>query len=192
VLRYIATPLGIKNYSVSHDSLKKFKIEKKVYHFSSRKKVISVIGHTHRPLFESLSKIDSIKFKIEQLCRRYPETRADEKQRIERDIRYYKNELNHTYKNNYKNGSNSSLYNANLLIPCLFNSGTVVGKRGITSIEIANNSIALIHWFNRKKTDKHFSHNDGSTERIGKSDVFRLTIKNENLDYIFTRIKLLA
>jgi UDP-2,3-diacylglucosamine pyrophosphatase LpxH len=191
-LRYIASPLGIKNYSVSHDSLKKFKIEKKVYNFSSRNKIISIIGHTHRPLFESLSKIDSIKFRIEQLCRKYTSAKNRERNKIEKDIGYYKGELKHIYEQNYKNGSKSSLYNANLLIPCLFNSGTAIGNSGITAIEIAENSIALVHWFDRRKSEKHFLHNGQYPERLGESDFFKLTLKKDHLDYIFTRIKLLA
>jgi hypothetical protein len=43
-----------------------------VYGFSSRRKIVSIIGHIHRPLFESLSKIDTLKYRIEQLCRHYP------------------------------------------------------------------------------------------------------------------------
>jgi predicted phosphodiesterase len=67
ILRYIANPLGIKNYSVSHDSRIRFQTEKRVYNFSRHMQIVSLIGHTHRPLFESLSKVDCLKFKIEQL-----------------------------------------------------------------------------------------------------------------------------
>lgn len=54
-LKYFANPLGIKSYSVSHSSQKQYKIEKRVYGFSSFNKVVSIIGHTHRPLFESFT-----------------------------------------------------------------------------------------------------------------------------------------
>ena len=192
LLRYFVFPLGIKNYSVSHDSMKKFKVEKRAYDFSIRKKVISIIGHTHRPLFESLSKIDSIKFKIEQLCRLYTDADDMNKKKIEKDISYYRKELEYLYRKNMKNGSKSSLYNANLVIPCLFNSGCVIGKLGMTSIEITGNEIALAHWFDRRVSMKHFSHNEHVPERLGESEYYRLTIKKDFLDYIFTRIKLLT
>ncbi len=82
------------------------------------------------------TKIDSIKFKIEQLCRLY--TGADErnKKKIETDISYYRAELEYLYQKNMKNGSKSSLYNANLVIPCLFNSGCIIGKRGMASNDV--------------------------------------------------------
>jgi hypothetical protein len=109
-----------------------------------------------RPLFESLSKIDSIKFKIEQLCRIYNSTGDGEKNKIEQELQFYKNELKHNYEKNYKNGSKSSLYNSNLFILCLFNSGMTIGKTGMTAIEITDKTIALVHWFDKKKMKSTF------------------------------------
>lgn len=70
-LKYIANPLQIRNYSVSHNSRKQFALEKRVYHYSAYRKLVSVIGHTHRPLFESLSKAERLSHRIENLCRQY-------------------------------------------------------------------------------------------------------------------------
>ncbi|MCG8571938.1 MAG: metallophosphoesterase, partial [Spirochaetes bacterium] len=71
VLRYGAQPLGIKNYSVAHNSSKQFKIEKLAYQYSVNKKIISIIGHTHRPLFESLSKAETLGYQIEHWVRHF-------------------------------------------------------------------------------------------------------------------------
>lgn len=79
LIRYVARPLGIKNYSTAFNSRKRFRVEKKVHDFSNNHKIISLIGHTHRPLFESLSKMDTLKFKIEQLVRSYPRPLQKEK-----------------------------------------------------------------------------------------------------------------
>lgn len=68
-LRLFANGLRIRNYSVAQDKRKKYKIEKRVYDFARKKKIMALIGHTHRPLFESLSKQETLKFKIENLCR---------------------------------------------------------------------------------------------------------------------------
>jgi hypothetical protein len=67
-----------------------------------------------------------------------------------------------------------------------------VEKRGITAIEIVDNPIALVCWFDRNKNMKHFSHNGQSIERLGTSDYFRTVLKKDCLNYIFTRIKLLS
>jgi UDP-2,3-diacylglucosamine pyrophosphatase LpxH len=192
LLRYFAQPMGIMYYSVAQDSAKRFKVEKRVYDFSTKQKILSIIGHTHRPLFESFSKIDSTKFKIEQLCRSFINARDGEKKSIERDIKFYRFELQAIYEKGIKNGSRSSLYNSNLLVPCLFNSGCAIGKRGITAIEIEDNKIALVYWFDRAREEKHFSHNEQPIEQLGRSSYYRMVLKRDCLSYIFTRINLLT
>jgi predicted phosphodiesterase len=189
--RYVLYPLGIMNRSVAHDKTKKYKVEKKVYDFSSRNRIVSIIGHTHRPLFESLSKIDTVRYRIESLCREYPAAGDAEKTRMESLIRLYKRELGSLYKNG-KTGNRSSLYNSKVLVPCLFNSGCAVGKRGITSIEIAGGEISLVHWFDGAKSGKYLTRNDTRPERFGESDHYRMVLKKECLDYIFARIDLLS
>ncbi|MBN2411743.1 metallophosphoesterase [candidate division KSB1 bacterium] len=192
VIRYIFKPLGIKNYSTAYDSRKKFKVEKNVYHFSSINKIISIIGHTHRPLFESLSKVDSTKFKIEQLCREYPAASIPEKENIKEKLANLKEELLYFYTKNKKLGQRSSLYNSNLIIPCLFNSGCGIGKRGITAIEIYDEKIFLVYWFNSNKNKKYIEYNINQPEHLPYTDFYRLVLKEETLDYIFSRVQLLS
>jgi hypothetical protein len=67
-----------------------------------------------------------------------------------------------------------------------------IGKTGMTAIEITDKTIALVHWFDKKKSEKHFSHNEQILERLSTSDYYKLTLKKDYLDYIFTRIKLLT
>jgi len=64
-LRYLAKPLGIRNFSVAYNSRQRFAIEQSIYEFSNQAKIVSIIGHTHRPLFESLSKADFLNYRIE-------------------------------------------------------------------------------------------------------------------------------
>lgn len=51
------------------------------------------MGHTHRPLFESLSKVDSLKFRIESLCYQYPTTAPENKPKLEQKILTLKENL---------------------------------------------------------------------------------------------------
>ncbi len=192
LLRFVVSPLGIKNYSVSHNSMKKYRTEKLVYRFSSANKLLSIIGHTHRPLFESLSKVDSIKFRIEHLCRAYTTAKAAQRADIEREITLYKNELAEIYAKSRKNGTRSSLYNSNLVVPCVFNSGSGVGKRGITAIEIQGDTIKLVHWFDVRKSSKPLAFNEYAPRRLGESTYYRSVLKQDSLHYIFNRINLLA
>ena len=191
ILRYIANPLGIKNYSPAYSSNKRYKVEKNVYEFSSQNKVVSIIGHTHRPLFESLSKIDSLKFKIEQLCRDYTVANKIDKKKMKIAIRRHKEELQHLYKKSTSVDYRSNIY-GDLVIPCLFNSGCVIGKRGITAIEIADNKICLVHWFDKRRSKKYLNYYDTKPKSLGKSNYYRICIKQEHLNYVFTRINLLT
>lgn len=191
-LRWFANPLKIKNYSVAHDSLKRFRTEERVYDFASGKKVLSIIGHTHRPLFESMSKVDSLKFEIERLCRKYPKASEKKQRKIERAIDSYRNELANIDIDEDPTAEVASLYNANLVVPCMFNSGTVIGKRGMTCLELADGRISLVHWFDDTRSDKYLRYAGYDTEQLDDTDYHRVEIKGESLDYIFARIKLLS
>ncbi|MBU1078763.1 MAG: metallophosphoesterase [Spirochaetes bacterium] len=192
-LRYIATPLYIKNTSVSFNSSRRFKIEKNAYNFSLHKKIISIIGHTHRPLFESLSKIDSLRFKIEQLCRKFYTANEKSKENIKKAVKNYKQELLYYYnKKNKEEGERSSLYTSNLIVPSLFNSGCVIGKTGITAIEIDRGNMMLTHWFDKKKHDKYLHYRQPRPEQLNKSSYYKLIFNRDPLSYIFTRINLLT
>jgi predicted phosphodiesterase len=190
-LRYIANPLGIKNYSVAHDSRKQYKIEKRVYTYSSSRKIASVIGHTHRPLFESLSKRDYLEYEIEKLIRDFSKSPAEVTTAKEKKLLAYRDELIKLNQGKRDSLLGYSLYNANILIPCLFNSGCVIGSRGITCIEIAYEQIALVHYFDKRI--KSVSTADGrEVQQLGESNYYKVVINQEKLDYIFTRIKFLS
>lgn len=191
-LRYFLTPLGIKNYSVSHSSSKRFTTEKRVYQFSSLQGVLSIIGHTHRPLFESMSKLDNLRFEIERLCRKYPKANEQKKAKIEHTMSQLKHELAMVMERDDKLDSRRSLYNSSLVVPCLFNSGAVIGKKGVTNLVIENGEIALIHWFDRQRTKKYLIEPLEQARQLGKSSIYSIEMKRDSLDYIFSRIRLLG
>jgi UDP-2,3-diacylglucosamine pyrophosphatase LpxH len=191
-LRYIANPLRIKNGTYSIDSIKRFKTEKRAYDFASRKKIIAIIGHTHRPLFESMAKRDYLMYRIENMLRKYPKADLKRRRKIERNIKNFRSELRHL--NNKKNHQHllSGLYNDKILVPCLFNSGAVIGKRGMTGLEIENGNISLIYWFHSDRSQRYLNYKGVDCEQLGDSKLHKAILKKESLDYIFTRIKLLS
>ena len=191
-LRYVANTLRIPNMPVVYESRKKYLTEHRVYAFSSSRKVVSIIGHTHRPLFESLSKIDTLRFRIEQLCRDYPSMSPRARMAIETAITVYRRELARVWEKDRENGLRSSLYNEQISIPCLFNSGCGIGKRGVTALEIADGEIALVHWFDRTRGERHMKEDGRPARRLGDTDYYRSVLKQDKLQYIFTRIRLLA
>lgn len=187
-LKYFANPLGIKSYSVSHSSRKQYKIEKRVYGYSAFKKRVSIIGHTHRPLFESMHKVERLKYRIEELCRDYVISKKEE---IKNQIKSLKKELKNYFRANNDFNFQSYVYDKMLNIPCLFNSGCVIGKRGMTCLEIEGDKIRLVHWFD-KKISKKYLRSGYEEEKIGDSDFYRMVINEDSLQYIFTRIKFLS
>ncbi len=191
-LRYFANVLRIRNVPVTYESQRKYRIEHRVYDFSTSRGIVSIIGHTHRPLFESLSMIDTIQFRIEQLCRDYPEVSPLAQREIEAAIEGYRQELSRLWESDREEGSRGSLYNEQLYIPCLFNSGCAVGKRGVTAIEIADGAILLVQWSEGALGERTVGGEDQPILRLGTTDYVRTVLKQDRLDYVFARIKLLT
>jgi UDP-2,3-diacylglucosamine pyrophosphatase LpxH len=191
-LRYGANALRIHNSSVTYESRKKYRTEHRVYGFSTKRKIVSVIGHTHRPLFESLSKIDTLRFRIEQLCRDYTGVSRRAQAAIKTAIAAYRRELARLWERDREDGLRSSLYNESICIPCLFNSGCTIGKRGVTAIEIADGQISLVYWFDPTRGEPNAVEEGRSMERLGDTDYHRFVLKQDKLEYIFSRIHLLA
>jgi predicted phosphodiesterase len=190
VLRYLANPLRIGNYTVAASSTRQFKTERRAYEFASSRKILGIIGHTHRPLFESMSKNDAIQFEIERLCRKYPKSKKQQK--IEKRISVLKEELRILMAEETGNRESTSLYQEHLLVPSLFNSGCVLGKRGMTNLEIEKGKIRLVYWFDRSIKQKRMQYRIGTSEPLEETPFSRLVINEESLEYIFSRIRLLA
>jgi predicted phosphodiesterase len=190
-LRYIAKPVGIRNFSNAYNSGRRFAIEKSIYEFSNQSKIVSIIGHTHRPLFESLSKVDSLNYRIEELCRAHSVAESEKRAAIELKIVHLKTELEACYKQGKKIGLRSGLYN-NLTIPSVFNSGCAIGKRSITALEIEGNKIRLVYWYNGKQNRKYISDRDNRPIELGSTGFSRVVLNEDSLDYVFSRLHLLA
>jgi UDP-2,3-diacylglucosamine pyrophosphatase LpxH len=192
IVRYLLYPLRIKNITFALNSKKIFLTELRSYEFASRRKMISIIGHTHKPLFESLSKRDTLTYNIENLLRKYPRAKKEKKKRkIKKNIQKFSKELKNLSEKRIIN-LRTKVYNDGLLVPSLFNSGAVIGKRGLTAIEISGGKISLVYWFDRKKSRRYIKYKGIDTEPLGNSDYYKATLKEENLEYVFTRIQLLA
>ena len=189
--RYIAKPSGIKNFSIAYNNRQKFAFEKSIYDFSNSAKIVSIIGHTHRPLFESLSKVDYLNYRIEELCRAYSSADEETCKGIEAKIDALKNELETGYKKGKMIGLKSGIYN-NPPIPSLFNSGCTIGKRAITALEIEGSTIRLVCWFNGKHHPKFTSARDNVPSKLGSTGFSRIVLNEDSLDYVFSRINLLA
>jgi len=190
--RYFMKTFGIKNITDSRSPNKRFHIEKKAYTFSLYNHCLSIIGHTHRALFESLGRFDYIKFEIERLCRDYPASTGSDRSRIENEVIALRKELSKLKRKERRDTHRQSLYGDELPVPCLFNSGCAIGKKGINAIEMTNEDIALVYWFEEGKSKKFVTRGGYEIEGIPGRPYHRAVLNKNKLDYIFARMKLLG
>jgi len=192
LVRFILKPFGIKNITDSRSPLKRFQIEKMAYAFSLKNNCLSIIGHTHRALFESLGRFDYIKFEIERLCYDYPSSVGEDRNRIENEVTALRKELGKLKRKERRDVLRQSLYGDELPVPCLFNSGCAVGKKGLTAIEMTNKDISLVYWFTEGKSKKFVTRGGYDIENIPSRPYHKAVLNHNKLDYVFARIKLLG
>lgn len=188
-LKVFANGLGIGNKSVAHDSVKKFKLEKAIYEFSRRRRLLSIMGHTHRPLFESLSKRESLGIRIERLCRDFARGDEARQTRIRRTVRALRQE--------YLDSAHAPAHLATtvygeMLVPCVFNAGCAVGKRGFTTLEVKDGRMSLVFWSSPERSERPGAYNEYKPSRCHGRGAYRTILRRESLDYIYSRIELLS
>ncbi len=163
ILRNMANPLNMNNYAVAYDNEQKFKVEKRAHEFARLLNIISIIGHTHRPLFESRPKSMELENKIDMLLDAYTSTKKREvKERIKFEVLALREELRKAREEPDSEQTLGNYYNKDLEslpVPCLFNAGCGIGKNGFSCIEIKNGKIFLVFWshVNRSKSYERFN-----------------------------------
>jgi hypothetical protein len=191
-IRYILKPFGIMNISSGRNPYRRYYVEKKAYDFSLENHCLSIIGHTHRPLFESLGRFDYIQFEIERLCRDYPAALGGDRERIEAEVTALRRELGKLRRKERRHVVRQSLYGDDLPVPCLFNSGCAIGKKGLHAIELTSESIALVYWFTKGYGRRFVSRGGYRIEQLDAAGHCRVVLNQDRLDYIMARIQLLG
>jgi predicted phosphodiesterase len=191
-IRYFLKPFGIRNVSSARSPYRRFYVEKQAYDFSIKSNCISIIGHTHRALFESLGRFDFIKFEIERLCRDYPAAAGEDRERIAREVAALRQELGKLKRSERRNVLRQSLYGDELPVPCLFNSGSAISRRGINAIEMTNQEISLVYWYAEGKERKFITRGWYPVEPLQGTRYRRSVLNHDRLDYIKARIELLG
>ncbi|MCK5736849.1 MAG: metallophosphoesterase, partial [Spirochaetaceae bacterium] len=192
-VRYFAMPLGIMNYSVAYDSRKRHYMEKRIYKYSRQEQIVSIIGHTHRPLFESLSMAETLRFRIEHLLTRYSKATAEQKLEIEQEIKEYRKDLLEWRSNKHRPDLQSGLYDEDdIPVPCMFNSGTVIGKRGITCLELTRGKIRLMHWFDDETDEQYVDRRNRHLKTLPGGHIHRLELRQASMEYVMNSLRLLS
>jgi predicted phosphodiesterase len=191
-MRYFFKPLGIRNISSARSPHRRFHVERRAYDFSRKYNVISIIGHTHRPLFESLGRFDYIKFEIERLCRDYPSVQEADQRRIAEEVKNLRIELSKLKRSERRRSLQESLYGDELPVPTVFNSGCAIGKKGLNAIELDGESISLVYWFTEGEGKRFVQRGAYAVEELGGTLRRRVVLNHDRLDYIKARIDLLG
>jgi predicted phosphodiesterase len=191
-LRYFARPLGIRNGSVAGDSRKRFSTERKIYRAARLLGIMAIAGHTHRPLFESFAKWDSIRWSIETLLGEYAGAQPMRREDIRELIAIYKDELERMRRRDKRRELSRSLYGpGSLLVPCYFNSGAGTGKHGYTALEIEDSKIALVHWAGGG-TRSYIERESVDREGLEGTPFARYVLRRDSLERVFDRVELLG
>lgn len=185
-LKYLLKPIGIRNISSARSPHRRFHVERNAYNFSQENNCISIIGHTHRALFESLSRFDYIKFEIERFCQDYPASSGEERERIAKEVRALRLELGKLKRKERHERHN--LYGDELPLPCLFNSGSAMGKKGVNAIEVDSENIALVYWFAEGQGMKFINRGWYNVEK--HAGCCRAVLNQNRLDYLNAKIEL--
>lgn len=193
VVRYLAKPLAIKNSSVDDHGKRRFRLERRIYRASKALGVASVIGHTHRPLFESRSKYDSLRWAIEELVAEYPSAPVDRRAEIADLVGLYRSELARLGRRDLSRDFAGSRYDReHILVPCLFNSGCATGRHGITALELAGGVLSLVQWTGVEGPKSYVLREALETEPLEGTPNVRYLLRRADLDHIFARIRLLG
>jgi predicted phosphodiesterase len=191
-VRYFLKPFHIGNITSARSPRKRFATERKAYQFSLDNGVLSVIGHTHRPLFESQGRFESILYEIEYYCRTYPDAKGDDRKKIKDEVGILRSELSKLQKSERRDILRESLYGGAIPVPCLFNSGSVIGKKGIYAIELDAASISLVYWWEEGRNKKFVYRGNYKIEELSGTPWRKTILSTATLENIKARIELLG
>jgi hypothetical protein len=85
-----------------------------------------------------------------------------------------------------------SLYGDEIPVPCLFNSGSAISRRGINALELNDESIALVYWFTEGDEKKFVNRGNYRIEALRGTPYRRAELNNDRLDFIKARMELLG
>jgi hypothetical protein len=147
MVHWLGSSKRSKAEAEEEDRGERFKAERRLYRASSRLGIVAIQGHTRRPLFESRTNRDSIRAEVERLLHEGDPRDGDSK--LDELIAIYRRELRKGGRRSLPSGP--SYDERNLVSPCLFSPGRVVGAktqgaRGLRMLEIEDGLLSLVRW----------------------------------------------
>lgn len=172
IVRYIWKPFqrltGIPSNSPAQNWKVRDRREEAYYRWAREKGILFIAGHTHRAMFESLSKIDRLRMKMEELERSIPELTEEGRKRVFEKIQEIDRGIKKSLLEN-RDGKPEKRFEKGIPVPCYFNSGCCIYPDGMTGIEMEDGFIRLVKWEKRRV-------------------IVRKIFEEENLDNVLSRI----
>ena len=163
-----------------------------MYGFARQKKIMALIGHTHRPLFESLSRLETLKIEIENLCRKYPQAAAGEKLELEAEADAPERGIRQAAAEGPPDAA--ALKISTTTARCCPACSTRAAASAATASRPSRSSAAAPPWSTGSTAASRTSiSSPKATSRSSWATaiISAWFLKEEDLDYIFTRINLL-
>lgn len=140
----LARKFGYENYAATKSQIPKDR-ERVYYTWAKDNKMILICGHTHRAIFASRSYYEWLKEQIElkKSEKEQSSTDSEKQKKLSKDIKKLKKELRVEKR---RGRDINPLETDREPLPCYFNSGSGLYRKGITNIEIEKDKIRLIKW----------------------------------------------
>jgi hypothetical protein len=166
MVNWLGTSKHPKVEEADEDRRERFKAERRLYGAAYALGIVAIQGHTHRPLFESLTIRDSLRAEVERLLREGDPREGEAK--IDDMIKIYQKEARR--KAHPSLLSRPSHDEASLVAPCLFSPGRIAGAKlngnyGFRMLEIEDGSVSQVRWVKAKRGD------EGESAQIGRAHV---------------------
>lgn len=144
-LEKIGRKVGIyRNPSTTKTKIKK-NYERILYSWAKRKKVLLICGHSHRAIFSAMSPLNRWKKGITKLKGEIRKNRKNKKL-VEEKHKKIKELRKKIKAEKWKKRKIASIDPEGEPLPCYFNTGCSLYRKGITGIEIADDWIKLVKW----------------------------------------------
>jgi hypothetical protein len=176
----------------------RFKAEQRLYRAASSLGMVTIQGHTRRPLFESLTNRDSVRAEVERLLREGdPLGRGST---VDALVDVYRRESRKGAPARPYARSGAGYDERAIASPCLFCPGRVLGARSLRVLEIEGDSLRLARWARAegRKAGRKSAEPLGpaspavAPQRLEGSPYARFEIRSSSIRGLLERVDLLA
>ncbi|MDP3176290.1 MAG: hypothetical protein Q8M76_00215 [Spirochaetaceae bacterium] len=188
LVRWGGGAMQLRPKDISENRTARFRTERRLYRAAASMRIVTVQGHSPRPLFESLSSRDILRAEVEMALRQNRPGFVDEMLRI------YRKDIG-IPSGRAAMPSGPRFDERGFASPCLFGPGSISGAKGLRVLEISGEAIAQVRWTTRAvvAADRaRWALGASRAESLAGTPWFRVALRSTPLDSLFDRIDMLA